>query len=36
VLGEAGAEEEVLVVDVDPAVALQWRRSFPVLTDRVL
>lgn len=36
VLAEAGPDEQVLVVDVDPAVVAQARRAFPVLADRRL
>ena len=36
VLAEAGVGEEIVRADVDPALAAQWRRSFPVLADRVL
>ncbi len=33
VLAQAGNGEEVLVVEVDPAVTTQWRETFPVLSD---
>jgi predicted amidohydrolase len=36
VLGEAGDEEEILVVDVDPAGIAAARVAFPVLADRRL
>ncbi|MEJ5944093.1 nitrilase-related carbon-nitrogen hydrolase [Pseudokineococcus basanitobsidens] len=36
VLAEAGADEEVLVVDVDPGVVEDARVAFPVLADRRL
>lgn len=36
VLAEAGAEEEVLVVDIDPATVASTREGFPVLADRRL
>jgi len=36
VLAEAGGDEEVLVVDVDPDVVERARRAFPVLADRRL
>ena len=36
VLAEAGAGEEVLVVDVDPALVTSTREGFPVLGDRRL
>ncbi|MEO7269517.1 MAG: carbon-nitrogen family hydrolase [Knoellia sp.] len=36
VLAEAGAEEEVLVVDIDPALVTSTREGFPVLADRRL
>jgi len=36
VLAEAGAGEEVLVVDVDPQVVAEMREAFPVLGDRRL
>ncbi|MBI1378003.1 MAG: carbon-nitrogen family hydrolase [Frankiales bacterium] len=36
VVAEAGEAEEVLLADVDPDLAVQWRRSFPALTDRRL
>jgi predicted amidohydrolase len=36
VVAEAGVGEEILVADVDPAAAREWRRSFPVLADRRL
>lgn len=34
VLAEAGAGEEVLSIDVDPARVAAWRGAFPVLEDR--
>jgi len=36
VLGEAGADEEVLVVDIDLEVVSRTRKEFPVLEDRRL
>jgi predicted amidohydrolase len=36
VLALAGAEEEVLSVDLDLAAVMQWRAAFPVLADRRL
>ncbi|EAQ00808.1 putative hydrolase [Janibacter sp. HTCC2649] len=36
VLAEAGADEEVLVVDIDPALVTSTREGFPVLADRRL
>ena len=36
VLAEAGAEEQVLTVDVDLADVARWRAEFPVLADRRL
>lgn len=36
VLGEAGTDEQVLVVDVDLSTVVQARQSFPVLDDRRL
>lgn len=36
VLAEAGAGEEVLTVDLDPALTAVTRERFPVLRDRVL
>jgi predicted amidohydrolase len=36
VLAEAGTDEEVLVVDVDPGVVAGTREAFPVLGDRRL
>ncbi|KGN37184.1 carbon-nitrogen family hydrolase [Knoellia subterranea] len=36
VLAEAGADEEVLVVDLDPGLVERTRASFPVLSDRRL
>lgn len=36
VVAEAGSAEEILYADVDPEVARTWRRSFPVLADRIL
>lgn len=36
VLAEAGTEEEVLSVDIDPGLVASARRDFPVLTDRRL
>ncbi|GHH70546.1 hydrolase [Streptomyces sulfonofaciens] len=36
VLAEAGAEEEILTVDLDPAEVPGARKRFPVLRDRVL
>ncbi|QNP71430.1 carbon-nitrogen family hydrolase [Streptomyces roseirectus] len=36
VLGEAGADEEVLTVDLDPAKVAQTREVFPALKDRQL
>lgn len=35
VLGEAGAGEEVLTVDVDPGVVARTRAEFPVLRERL-
>lgn len=34
VLAEAGTDEEILRVDVDPASVTQFREAFPVLADR--
>ena len=36
VLAEAGAGEQVLTVDLDPARVAETRRDFPVLRDRLL
>ena len=36
VVAEAGTGEEILYADVDPEAARTWRRTFPVLADRVL
>ncbi|MEV7415995.1 carbon-nitrogen family hydrolase [Streptomyces sp. NPDC089919] len=36
VLAEAGPQEEVLVVELDPAKVAQTREQFPALKDRVL
>ncbi|MET8572257.1 carbon-nitrogen family hydrolase [Streptomyces sp. NPDC004783] len=36
VLGEAGADEEVLTVEFDPAQVARTREQFPALKDRVL
>ncbi|MEO6018970.1 MAG: carbon-nitrogen family hydrolase [Knoellia sp.] len=36
VLGQAGSDEEVLVVEIDPAVVTSTREGFPVLADRRL
>jgi predicted amidohydrolase len=36
VLAAAGAEEEVLSIDIDTAATLEWRKAFPVLDDRRL
>ena len=36
VIAEAGAGEEILYADVDPAAVSELRRVFPVLTDRRL
>jgi predicted amidohydrolase len=36
VLAEAGAGEEILTVDLDPALVTKTRADFPVLRDRVL
>jgi predicted amidohydrolase len=36
VLAEAGEDEEVLSVDLDPAVVTSWRERFPVMADRRL
>jgi len=36
VLAEAGANEEVLRLDIDPAAVEEFRESFPVLRDRRL
>ena len=33
VVAQAGEREEVLIAEVDPAVAPDWRTSFPVLKD---
>ena len=34
VVAEAGDVEEILVADVDPGAALEWRTAFPALEDR--
>ncbi|CAN7549327.1 carbon-nitrogen family hydrolase [Terrabacter sp. LjRoot27] len=36
VLAAAGLDEEVLSIDIDTAATPEWRRTFPVLTDRRL
>lgn len=36
ILGEAGAGEETLTVELDPARVAATRAEFPVLRDRVL
>jgi predicted amidohydrolase len=36
VLAEAGTDEEVLSVEIDPEAVPSWRESFPVLADRRL
>jgi predicted amidohydrolase len=36
VLAAAGLDEEVLSIDIDTAATPEWRRTFPVLTDRWL
>ena len=36
VLASAGAEQEVLSIDIDTAAVDTWRRDFPVLADRRL
>jgi predicted amidohydrolase len=36
VLAEAGTDEEVLVVDIDPGLVARTREAFPVLADRRL
>jgi predicted amidohydrolase len=36
VLAAAGLDEEVLSLDIDTAATPEWRRTFPVLTDRRL
>jgi len=36
VVAEAGSDEEVLRVDVDPALVKQTRETLPVLKDRRL
>ena len=36
VLAEAGAGEEILAVEFDPAKAATTREQFPALKDRVL
>ena len=36
VVAEAGLDEEILYAVIDPDAVQQWRRSFPVLADRVL
>lgn len=33
VVGQAGTEQEVLIVDVDPDASVAWREQFPVLKD---
>jgi predicted amidohydrolase len=33
VVATAGAEEVVITADVDPEVAIGWRREFPALRD---
>ncbi|WP_256794487.1 carbon-nitrogen family hydrolase [Terrabacter sp. Ter38] len=36
VLATAGLDEEVLSIDIDTAATAEWRRTFPVLSDRRL
>ena len=36
VLAAGGLDEEVLSIDIDTAATPEWRRAFPVLTDRRL
>jgi len=36
VLASAGADEEVLSLDIDTAATVAWRKAFPVLDDRRL
>ncbi len=36
VLASAGADEQVLSLDIDTAATLAWRKAFPVLPDRRL
>jgi predicted amidohydrolase len=36
VLAEAGTDEEVLAVTIDPLQAVRYRAEFPVLADRRL
>jgi predicted amidohydrolase len=36
VLAEAGADEEILTVEFDPAKVARTREQFPALADRVL
>ena len=36
VLGEAGENEEILRVEIDPAATTEWRERFPALGDRRL
>jgi len=33
VVGQAGTDEEVLIVEVDPDASVAWREQFPVLKD---
>ncbi len=33
VVAQAGTQEEVLFVDVDPEASSRWRAEFPVLDD---
>ena len=35
IIAEAGEDETVLYADIDPGVATEWRRTFPVLDDRL-
>ena len=34
--GAAGADEQVLSIEIDTSAVAAWRESFPVLTDRRL
>ena len=36
VVAEAGIDEEILTVEIDPNAAVAWRTAFPVLPDRRL
>ena len=36
IIAEGGSDEQVLIADVDVKAVEAWRRTFPILRDRVM